>query len=79
MPQITVTLSDEAYWELRQIVKGKVSAFCNAAFMDAVKICAYEPEAYNAYVKGGIVGAREALQRIDARNNPNQTKLDVEE
>jgi len=37
--------------------------------MDAVKICAYEPEAYNAYVKGGIVGAREALQRIDARNN----------
>ena len=79
MPQITVTLSDEAYWELRQIVKGLQSAFVNEAVMCAVAACHYEPEAYRAYVRGGPTRAREKLAQIDARLNPHQTKLNIGE
>ena len=79
MPQITVTLSDEAYWELRQIEKGLKSGFVNNAVMMAVGQCHYEPEAYRAFVRGGILRAREKLAHIDARSNPNQTKLNVGE
>ena len=79
MPQITVTLTDEAYWELRQIEKGLKSAFVNEAVMCAVAACDYEPEAYRAYVRGGPTRAREKLGQIDARKDPYQTKVDVGE
>lgn len=79
MPQITVTLSDEAYWELRQIEKGLKSAFVNEAVMCAVAACHYEPEAYRAYCRGGPSRAREKLAQIDARGNPNQMKLEIVE
>ena len=79
MPQITVTLTDEAYWELRQIEKGLKSALVKEAVMCAVAACHYEPEAYRAYVRGGPTRAREKLAQIDARKDPYQTKVDVGE
>ena len=82
MPQITVTLSDEAYWELRQIAKGRLSAFVNRAVMDAVGACHYDPDIYTHYIREGIPGARSAIADKDARNKqlyPKQFLVETEE
>jgi hypothetical protein len=83
MPQITVTLSDEAYWELMQIEKGLKSGFVNQAVMEAVRTCFYDPEVYRSYVREGVIGARERLKSIQDRpkfqRHPNQQQIGVEE
>ena len=82
MPQITVTLTDEMYWEVRQLAKGRVSAFINEAVRNAVASCGWEPVAYVKYAQGngdGIERARSELRRIDAARAPGQTKLEVGE
>ena len=92
MPQITVTPTDEMYWEVRQLAKGRVSAFINEAVRNAVASCGWEPAAYVKYAQGtgnGIELARSELKRIDearafgnvmdSRTHPNQTKLEVGE
>ena len=81
MPQITVTLTDEAYWEIRQIAKGRLSAFVNRAVMDAIAACHHEPQAYLSYIREGIPGARTYLRDLDARNAqlyPKKFLIDVE-
>ena len=83
MPQITVTLSDEAYWELMQIEKGLKSGVVNQSVMEAVRTCFYDPEVYRAYVREGVIGARSKLRSIQERptfaKHPNQQQLGVEE
>ena len=79
MPQITVTLTDEMYWEVRQLAKGRVSAFANEAVHDAVRACSYEPTAYVKYARDGIVAARTELERLDAARAAGQTALTNEE
>jgi hypothetical protein len=91
MPQKTVTLEDQVYWELTQhLEKGKQSAFVNEAVKDAILMCAWSPRAYVKYAQSGLESARDELRRQDERamseiafrralKHPDQTKLGVEE
>ena len=46
MPQKTVTLEDQVYWELTShLAKGRQSAFVNEAVLDALRNCAWEGSA----------------------------------
>jgi len=65
MPQITVTVDDQTYWEIRQVAKGRLSAFVNRACADTIARCEWEPLAYVAYAQGGILAAREKLKFMD--------------
>jgi hypothetical protein len=87
MPQKTVTLEDQVYWELTQhLEKGRQSSFVNEAVKDAIIMCAWCPSAYRKYAQMGLEAARAELRRIDetemakiqferALEHPNQTKL----
>jgi hypothetical protein len=75
MPQITVTVDDKTYWELRQVAKGRLSAFVNRACAYAIGHCELEPLAYVAYAQGGLTASREMLKTIDDVNNGVQTTL----
>jgi len=79
MPQKTVTLEDQVYWELTTLAKGRVSAFVNEALKNAISNCCYEPSAYVRYAQEGIEAARREVRRIDAAKHPNQKKLGEEE
>ena len=79
MPQKTVTLEDQVYWELMQLAKGRQSAFVNEAVKDAIINCAWEKSAYVTYAQSGLEAARSEIRRIDASKHPNQTKLGDEE
>jgi len=91
MPQKTVTLEDQCYWELTQhLEKGKQSAFVNEAVKDAIIMCAWSPSAYRKYAQSGLEAARAEIRRIDetemsriqfqrSLEHPNQTKLGDEE
>ena len=75
MPQITVTVDDQTYWELRQVAKGRLSAFVNRSCADTIAHCNWEPLAYVAYAQGGIIAAREKLKDIDDVKKGVQTTL----
>jgi len=75
MPQITVTVDDQTYWEIRQIAKGRLSAFVSRACADTIAHCEWEPLAYVAYSQGGITAARQKLKDIDDVKNGIQTTL----
>ena len=81
MPQITITIDDQAYWELREVEKGLKSAFINAALRDAFKVCNYCPMFYRKFARARF--GREAVEEdtvaINAAKHPNQTKLGVGE
>ena len=81
IPQVTVTVCDEAYWELREIEKGLKSAFINAALRDAFKVCNYDPMFYRKFARAryGREAVVEETDRINAAGHPNQQKLGVEE
>jgi hypothetical protein len=91
MPQKTVTLEDQVYWELTtHLAKGKQSAFVNEAIKDAIIMCAWSPRAYMKYAQSGLESARDELRRQDeaamseiefnrALNHPAQTKLGDQE
>ena len=79
MPQITVTVDDQTYWELRQVAKGRLSAFVNQACTDAIGLCLWEPLAYLAYAREGIGAAREKLRSMEQVKKGIQTKLGEEE
>jgi len=66
MPQKTVTLEDQVYWELTQhLAKGKQSAFVNEAVKDAIIMCAWSPSAYRKYAESGLEAARAEIRRQD--------------
>ena len=75
MPQITVTVDDQTYWELRQVAKGRLSAFVNRACLYAIAHCELEPLAYVAYSQGGLGASREMLKTLDDVKNGVQTTL----
>ena len=90
MPQKTVTLEDQVYWEVMMLEKGRQSAFINEAVKDAIRACAWNHRAYSRYAMGGLEMARRELRRQDddaadelafqrALEHPNQTKLGVDE
>ena len=91
MPQKTVTLEDQVYWDLTQnLEKGRQSAFVNEAIKDALIMCAWDHWAMHWYAREGLERARAYLKEQDERaieerqfhtalNHPNQTKLGVEE
>ena len=76
MPQITVTVDDQTYWELRQVARGRLSAFVSKACSDAILQCQWEPLVYVAYSRGGIELARSKLRDIDDVKTGKQTTLD---
>ena len=39
MPQITVTISDELYWDMMNLPKGLKSKFVNEAIFEAINKC----------------------------------------
>jgi hypothetical protein len=75
MPQITITIDDQAYWELREVEKGLKSAFINAALRDAFKVCNYCPMFYRKFARARF--GREAVEEdtvaINAAKHPDQT------
>ena len=75
MPQKTVTLEDQVYWELSTLEKGRVSAFVNEAVKPAISNCCWEPSAYVRYAQEGVEAARREVARIDAAKHPNQENL----
>ena len=79
MPQKTVTLEDQVYWELTTLEKGRVSAFVNRAVLEAIQACSWQPSAYVRYAQSGWESARAEVRRIKAANHPEQTKLGEEE
>jgi len=90
MPQKTVTLEDQVYWDLMDLEKGRQSAFVNEAVKDAQRILCHNPSAYAAYARGGLEAGRQEIQRQAERTDaqlefqhalehPDQTKLGVEE
>ena len=81
MPQVTITVCDEAYWELREIEKGMKSAFINAALRDAFKVCNYDPLFYRKFARAryGREAVEEHTQQINAAAHENQQTLDVVE
>ena len=80
MPQKTVTLEDQVYWELTSnLAKGRQSSFVNEAVKDALIQCGWEGSAMVKYAQGGLEAARAELRRLAGINHPNQTKLNVGE
>jgi len=86
MPQKTVTLEDQVYWELMDVAKGRQSAFVNEALKDAQNILCGNPAAYAAYARGGLeAGRAEILRQVERKQmmaasaHPDQTKLEEEE
>jgi len=86
MPQKTVTLEDQVYWELMDVEKGRQSAFVNEALKDAQRILCCNPAAYAAYARGGLEAGRAEIERqvertemLKASEHPKQTKLGDEE
>jgi len=86
MPQKTVTLEDQVYWELMQVEKGRQSAFVNEALKDAINILCSNARAYAAYARGGLEAGRLEIKRQAERTDaelefqralehPNQTQL----
>ena len=76
MPQKTVTLEDQVYWELTtNLAKGRQSAFVNEAVKDALIQCGWEGSAMVKYAQGGLEAARAEIRRISAVNHPNQENL----
>lgn len=65
MPQKTVTLEDQVYWELMALAKGRQSAFVNEAVKDAIRACCWDPRAYMKYAQGGLEAARAEIKRAD--------------
>tara|TARA_Y100001938_G_C7858747_1_gene314514 strand:+ start:152 stop:379 length:228 start_codon:yes stop_codon:yes gene_type:complete len=74
MPQITVTVDDDVYWDLMNLPKGLKSKFVCVALRHVITWkCDNDPSAMYAYARGQ---PHEAFQ---AAHHPNQTKLGVEE
>ena len=90
MPQKTVTLEDQVYWDLMDLEKGRQSAFVNEAVKDAQRILCHNPSAYAAYARGGLEAGRQEIKRQAERTDveleyqramehPNQAVLDLRE
>jgi hypothetical protein len=79
MPQITVTLADDVYWDLQNLPKGLKSKFVNEAMEAAIHRCLDNtnrgtvcPARMHAYARG-------RLGQYDASRHEDQTSLGVEE
>lgn len=75
MPQITVTLADDVYWDLQNLPKGLKSKFVNESLKSAVHKCLDDtargtvcPARMHAYARG-------RLGSYDAAIKKGQTKL----
>jgi hypothetical protein len=73
MPQITVTLADDVYWDLQNLPKGLKSKFVNQAMEAAILRCIDNvgtvcPARMHAYARG-------RLGAYDAAIHKGQTKL----
>jgi len=82
MPQITVTLEEDVYFDLiHNLPKGLKSKFVNTAVKRAVRNdCNNQAAAMHAYAKKGVHAAFEvANEMIMAKNHPNQSKLNLGE
>jgi hypothetical protein len=79
MPQITVTLADDVYWDLQNLPKGLKSKFVNQAMESAIQKCLDNtnrgtvcPARMHAYARG-------RLGQYDASQHEAQQKLGVED
>ena len=76
MPQITVTLDDDVYFDLtHNLPKGLKSKFVNLAIKKAILHCGGFGNVMHAYAKRGEHVAHEVLNHTIAANNLNQIKL----
>lgn len=78
MPQITVTLADDVYWDLQNLPKGLKSKFVNQAMESAIQKCLDNtnrgtvcPARMHAYARG-------RLGQYDAAKHNDQTVLIAE-
>jgi len=79
MPQITVTISDDVYWDLMTLPKGLKSKYVNEALGWAVNKCRSDnglgdvcPARMHAYARGRLAAYESSI-------HGDQTKLGVEE
>ena len=82
MPQITVTVDDDVYWDLMNLPKGLKSKFVCVALRHVITWkCDNDPSAMYAYARGQPHEAFYAgvSRYYDASAHPNQSKLGVEE
>ena len=78
MPQITVTLDEDVYFDLiHNLPKGMKSKFVNRAVKRAVEyVCNGQGRAMHAYAKHGSHAAQEvANEMVSQVKHPNQTTL----
>tara|TARA_Y100001963_G_scaffold83697_1_gene116002 strand:+ start:14 stop:271 length:258 start_codon:yes stop_codon:yes gene_type:complete len=79
MPQITVTLADDVYWDLQNLPKGLKSKFVNEALKSAVLKCLDDTARGTVCPARMHALARGRLGSYDASMHPSQEKLGVEE
>ena len=74
LPQITVTVDDDVYWDLMNLPKGLKSKFVCTALRHVITWkCDNDPGAMYAYARG------QPHEAFMAASHPNQSKLGVEE
>ena len=71
MPQITVTLADDVYWDLQNLPKGLKSKFVNQAMEAAIKKCLDNtnrgtvcPARMHAYARGRLAAYDAAKHHV---------------
>ena len=79
MPQITVTLADDVYWDLQNLPKGLKSKFVNQSLESAIQKCLDNTNRGTVCPARMHAFARGRLGSYDASQHADQQKLGVEE
>lgn len=79
MPQITVTLADDVYWDLQNLPKGMKSKYVNEALTLAIHKCLDNTARGTVCPARMHAFARGRLGLFDAAQHKDQQKLGVEE
>lgn len=79
MPQITVTLADDVYWDLQNLPKGLKSKFVNEALKDAINKCLDSTNRGTVCPARMHAFARARLGVFLASAHEDQSKLNVGE
>ena len=80
MPQITVTIDDDVYWDLQNLPKGLKSKFVNESLKHIIMSKCYDRTGRNHVCPATMhVWARGRWASYTASLDPGQMKLGVEE
>ena len=79
MPQITVTLADDVYWDLQNLPKGLKSKYVNEALTLAILKCLDNTERGIVCPAKMHAFARGRLGLFEAAQHKDQQRLGVEE